>query len=261
MKNLRGMLNGVALILLAALSANADTMTSISSNSTGFTSTDFSNDALSLNQFNTNLGTLTSVTLELYGTIDASVVSITNNASGIENFSAKAALELYTTGNTASSDELDTDPNSLFSSTGGGNDPVLLSLSSLTLEGSNNGTNPVSCPAGDPSSSCTTVSYGPVTASDAISPMMTTVGSAAWGGYEQAGGGTFTIDANTQAASFFGGGGGNVVINQITDADVTAEVIYTYTTPSTPGVPEPTSIVLMSSALIGIGLLRKRFNS
>ena len=49
--------------------------------------------------------------LELYGTISSSVLSLQNNASGMETFSVAVKSEFYTTGNTASSDELDTDPN------------------------------------------------------------------------------------------------------------------------------------------------------
>jgi hypothetical protein len=50
-------------------------------------------------------------------------------------------------------------------------------------------------------------------------------------------------------------GGGNIVFGQSTTASFQAEVDYTYTPNA---VPEPATMGLMGSALIGVFFLRKR---
>jgi len=71
--------------------------------------------------------------------------------------------------------------------------------------------------------------------------------------------GTSTISLNASAAGTSGaGGGGGLNFHSETNAAAVAEVIYNYT--SNGGVPEPGTMSLLGSALIGLGLIgRKHF--
>jgi len=72
--------------------------------------------------------------------------------------------------------------------------------------------------------------------------------------------GTFTINLATNSGTTFTGGGGNTSAALTTNADATFTLVYTYTTPTGPvGVAEPTSLALLGTAMVGIaGFVRRR---
>jgi hypothetical protein len=71
------------------------------------------------------------------------------------------------------------------------------------------------------------------------------------------GSGTVTLNASAAGTSF-GSGSGNFTFSVSSQAAANAEVIYTYT--DNGGVPEPGTLSLFGSALIGLGLIgRKQF--
>jgi hypothetical protein len=242
LKKIRGVLAGAALIVLGAGAANADSIsfTNTFSNSTDFTHT------FTLNKFDTGLGVLTGVELDLYGTLSTPTLTLQNLAPTSESFRFTANAELFTAGNTASVDELDTLPTP-------GN-IITLSTGPITLGVAGSG----ACANSTPTGACDTVSYAPLTVNNVLSPATTTVAVARFGGYEVAGAGTFNIDGSTSTGDNFTGGGGNIRFSQVTSASVTAKVIYTYTAALPTGAPEPASMLLLGSALLGLGLLGKR---
>lgn len=79
------------------------------------------------------------------------------------------------------------------------------------------------------------------------------VGAANFAHYESAF--SFAVDTNTALSINFHGGNGSD--SQATFASVGAVVQYDYTIPS--GTPEPTTMALMGGALLGLGLIGKRF--
>jgi hypothetical protein len=70
------------------------------------------------------------------------------------------------------------------------------------------------------------------------------------------GAGAFTLGGSTKSLTTFSGGGNNVSPGINTTAQFAAEIDYLYTIP---GVPEPASMGLMGSALLGLGFLGRRF--
>jgi hypothetical protein len=107
------------------------------------------------------------------------------------------------------------------------------------------------CATATPTLSCNDVTYNPTAVNGSEN---VTVPTAHFSLYE--GSGTFTITGSTQFYSSFIGGGGNLAFTQATNATMSASVTYDY---ADAGTPEPATMALMGSALIGIGLLgRKR---
>lgn len=173
-----------------------------------------------LDLFNSNLGTLNSVTLTLNG-FDTTTITLTNNAANSQTVRATGTVDLF------------------FSSSLAGLD---LSAVDLALSGS---TGLVSLATG------ASQSFGPLTDSDSIVLLPTA------SLFSVAGGGTFSISCESLSGLTLQGGGGNVASTQTTTAGCGASIVYDYT-PTTTTVPEPASMALVGLGMMGLAALRRR---
>jgi PEP-CTERM motif len=240
--------------------------------------TDITNMALNLNDFNSSLGTLTSVTLYLQVTETGSV-TISNTGANTATFDLTVSSEIQNSQNTADNvssnrfasvtdDFIDT-PNGV----GPYEDPNNPTMYTL---GGTNGGGSVDCGSNPPSAACTDVTFNPLTINNTQDEFGNTLGNtgtgllgtfgieknvSSFGQYYTYGGsglgaGTFSLDLSTLAGlEVLGNGASNVQITRSTTVSAYAEVDYTYTPAS---VPEPATFWLIGGALAGAGLLRRR---
>jgi len=189
---------------------------------------------------------LTGVTLTLAASDDISTLSLSNISGAPQTFSVKGTVDIDTDGidslspppagtSVDSSDEITLNTIHLFN-TG----TIVLGPTGLGA-----------CPEGTPSGTCSSVAYTPP---DVIGTATGSINSTCVSCY--IGSGNFTETAETDTGTTFSNAGGNINLSQVTTADVFATVTYTYSIPSS--TPEPATLFLMGSALVGVGLLRKR---
>jgi hypothetical protein len=176
---------------------------------------------------------ITGIQLEIFGSVDnpPSTISLTNNTASTQSGYAYTDSEFSVTGVPAGV-TLPTDGIGTFGVLAGTCSP--LTSKCVTLGSGASETLNVS---GD-------ANTGPLS-----------VAAADFAAYEAAI--SFGVTTSTSLVANFNGG--NVTVNQVTDDNLSATVVYDYTIPNT-GTPEPTTMALMGGALIGLGLIgKKRF--
>jgi hypothetical protein len=236
-------------MLLGTAAAHAATMTTATQTITfGPGLTDFEDASKNLNLFDSRVGTLLSVTIgATYGF--NSTLAITNGAAtasrGNVRTESAAGFGSSVTGiNSVIQNLID----SLGSLTVGG---TTIDDAAFDVLGTRATYSLASGQTTNANSNASTVTIAPVTDSTAADLQA----------FQAAGGGVFDVLFNTATGTILSNTGGNTGATEVTNAIGTLNIYYTYdptTVPPPPSqVPEPGSMALFGTALLGIGMLRR----
>ncbi len=229
MTNLRKMITAAALLTVATGISSAAQITYTTSQ--GPTLTDFIYN-LTLPKFDPSIGILTGATIRFTATDTIVSLNLTNTSNASQTFKYVSTADFFLNTNSADATLIPTDL--LVSNFNSG---------FITLGPAGSG----ACPAATPSAACNSVNYSPV-------PTSANTGDVAvvsLGAYNAVG--TFTLGGNTITGTTFTGGGGNISSAQVTNGLAAASVTYTYTVRGQ--TPEPATMGLMGSALLGLALI------
>jgi hypothetical protein len=213
----------VGLAMSAFAQPAAATVIGGSCTSVALSPTELSSATMTCGNFNSNLGTLTSISLTINGHIEGTITmanSGTTTAAGIGTTSSAFSVNPLA-GFAISNPLLSLSFNTgLQSITAGG--------SYLSPSLSNDG------------------SSGPLINTSNLAP------------YQDVGGiGSFSIVLGTLSGFGVSGGGGNFTGGQSTEASASATLSYTYNN-EPPPVPEPASMALLGTGLLGLGMMIRR---
>ena len=235
MSTLRTMIKTTAMMVVASGISNAAVITFNASQGPQLTDFTFN---LVLPKFDSSIGTLTGATIRFTAGNTVASLNLTNTSQTNQTFKYVSDADFLLTGNTADSTLTTTD--------------LLMhnftTVGFITLGPAGSGV----CPAATPSAACNSVSYTPA-------PVSANTGDVAvitLGNYVGIAGSTFTLSGFTSTSTTFTGGGGNVSSAQVTNGTASAIVTYTYSTPT--GTPEPATMALMGTSLLGLALIGRR---
>jgi hypothetical protein len=239
MLNTRRILIAFASVSLMCGVASANSLTetfTLSGTATSPTLTDFSG-LLSAPQFNSSIAVLQSVEIDITSNMSTDLQIINNDTSNSSG-TAHTQLQIYVqdAGNMLNGGTFSTGAGTLAYCAGlGGGNPGCIGGYSYSIGGG------------------TSKDSGAITSSATqdYTYVLNTILS------EFTGAGNITLHTNTLTGTVLANTGGNTNAFQTTFANVTGQVIYTYNS----SAPEPATLFLMGSALVGVGVLRKRFKA
>jgi hypothetical protein len=221
MKNIRTLFIGASLAALTCGVASADQIITTSATMAfGPTTTDFSWNLVFPATATPAGFHLVSATLEIDTSITDSTLTVQNTSGTTQTFDLNAMSADSITANAKDS--------TLVGSTS--SPTVIEETGSITI------------------GSGVTDTYSPITVSEKSGPAAVTNAAGYLAGD--------TVSGTTLSSTTLTGGGGNLKLTQVQTGTITGEIVFDFAPNTT--TPEPTTMVLFGSALIGLGLLRKR---